>query len=95
MKQYNLDDYDYDFVVLARAEKSKKIYKRLMILVHLKNGMSKAAISRLMLTSQSLIYTWLKRFHHEGIKGLQDKPRSGRPRLLDSSVVVKYFRTYS
>ena len=95
MTQHRLDDYD--FVALARTEKNKRMYQRLMILAHLKNGMSKAKISRVMLTSQSYIYTWLKRFQKEGIKGLQEKPRSGRPRLLASSAheVLKQKIEYS
>ena len=83
MKSYCLDDYD--FAALAKAESNKSIYQRLMMLAHLKEGMSKAQISRLSFTSPDRIYAWLKRFHEQGIAGLRDKPRSGRPRLLDGS----------
>lgn len=83
MKNYCLDDYD--FKALAKAESNKRIYQRLMMLAHLKEGMSKAQISRLSFTSPDRIYAWLKRFDEEGIEGLKDKARSGRPRLLDSS----------
>jgi len=82
MKPYRLQDYD--FAALAKAQRNKKIYQRLMILTHVKAGMPKAQISQLLLISTDQIYAWLKRFHEQGIEGLKDKPRSGRPRLLDS-----------
>lgn len=83
MKRHHLDKYD--FAILCKAERNKKIYQRLMILACLKEGMSKADISRLLFISTDQIYAWLKRFREEGIEGLKDKARSGRPRLLDSS----------
>ena len=83
MNQYSLDDYD--FVALAKVERNKKIYQRLTILAHLKNGVSKAKISRSLFISSDQISAWLKRFNQNGIEGLKDKPRSGRPRLLESS----------
>ena len=83
MKHYRLEDYD--FATLAKAERNKKIYQRLMILAHLKEGMPKAQISQLLFISTDQIYAWLKRFHEQGVEGLKDKARSGRPRLLNSS----------
>ena len=83
MKNYCLDDYN--FIALAKAEGNKRIYQRLMMLAYLKEGMSKAQVSRLTFTAPDRVYAWLKRFHEQGIQGLSDKPRSGRPRLLDCS----------
>ena len=83
MKNYCLDDDD--FVALAKAQSNKRIYQRLMMLAYLKEGMSKARVSRLTFTAPDRVYAWLKRFHEQGIEGLRDKPRSGRPRLLDRS----------
>jgi transposase len=56
-----------------------------MMLAYLKEGMSKAQVSRLTFTAPDRVYAWLKCFEEQGIEGLKDKPRSGRPRLLDSS----------
>ena len=82
MKSYHLQDYD--FAALAKAQSNKKIYQRLMILAHLKQRLPKAQISQLLFISTDQINAWLKRFHEQGIEGLKDKPRSGRPRLLHS-----------
>ena len=75
----------YDFKALAKKEKDKRIYQRLMMLAYLKEGMSKAQVSRLTFTAPDRVYAWLKRFREQGIEGLRDKPRSGRPGLLDRS----------
>ena len=83
MTFHQLDDYD--FATLAKAERSKKVYQRLMILAYLKRGLSKADISRLLFISTDQIYAWLKSYKKKSIEGLKDKARSGRPRLLDSS----------
>lgn len=59
------------------------MYQRLMILAYLKEGKSQAETARLLYISTQKVSAWLKRFRQEGIEGLQDKERSGRPRLLD------------
>lgn len=76
---------DYDFVALAKATTNKRMYQRLAILAHLKEGMSKSQISGLLFVSTDQVYYWLERLHKEGIEGLKDRARSGRPRVLDSS----------
>ena len=83
MTDYSLESYD--FKALAKKESDKRIYQRLMMLAYLKEGMSKAQVSRLTFTAPDRVYAWLKRFREQGIEGLRDKPRSGRPGLLDRS----------
>lgn len=55
-----------------------------MILAYLKDGKSQAETARLLFISTQKVSAWLKRFREEGLDGLQDKARSGRPRILDS-----------
>ena len=75
----------YDFKALAKKESDKRIYQRLIMLAYLKEGRSKAQVSQLTFTAPDRVYAWLKRFREQGIEGLRDKPRSGRPGLLDRS----------
>jgi len=82
MNAYHLQDYDS--AAFAKAQSNKKMYQRLMILAHLKQGMPKAQISPCLFISTDQIDAWLKRFHQQGVEGLKDKPRSGRPRLRHS-----------
>jgi len=60
------------------------MYQRLMILAHLKEGKSQVETAELLYISSQKVSAWFKRFSEEGIEGLQDKTRSGRPRLLAS-----------
>ena len=75
----------YDFKALAKKESDKRIYQRLIMLAYLKEGRSKAQVSQLTFTAPDRVYAWLKRFREQGIEGLREKPRSGRPGLLDRS----------
>ena len=83
MTDYSLESYD--FKALAKKESDKRIYQRLMMLAYLKEGRSKAQVSRLTFTAPDRVSAWLKRFREQGIEGLRDKPRSGRPGVLDRS----------
>ena len=75
---------DYDFSALLKTAKDKKYYQRLMILAYLKNGMSQAETARLLFISSQTVSTRLKRFTQDGLDGLKDKAKSGRPRILDA-----------
>jgi len=74
-----------DVKVLAKKERDKSIYQCLMMLVYLKEGMSKAQVSRLTFTAPARVYAGLNRFREQGMEGLRNKPRHGRPGLLDRS----------
>jgi transposase len=43
------------------------------------SGASISAIARAMGTNRARVGEWLQRFEKEGVEGLQDQPRSGRP----------------
>ena len=83
IKKYSLTDYD--FVALSKLAPDRNNYQRLMILADLKEGKTQAETARLLYISSQKVSAWLKRFSQEGIEGLKDKTRSGRPRLLDRS----------
>ncbi|MDN5847372.1 MAG: helix-turn-helix domain-containing protein [Candidatus Nitrosocosmicus sp.] len=39
--------------------------------------------------SRAWAYKWYKRYNEEGLEGLRDKPRSGRPSFMDEENIVK------
>ncbi len=43
------------------------------------DGLPITAIARTVGLSRQQIYKWLQRFRQEGLAGLEDKPRAGRP----------------
>jgi hypothetical protein len=53
--------------------------KRGRVIVCIADGLSVAETVRRVGISKRLVYKWAERFQTEGIEGLHDKPRSGRP----------------
>ncbi len=39
--------------------------------------------------SRTWAYKWYKRYNDEGLDGLKDKPRSGRPSLVNNDLMIK------
>ena len=39
--------------------------------------------------SRAWVYKWFKRYNDEGLEGLKDKPRSGRPPLVNNDLMMK------
>jgi transposase len=62
-----------------------KLKYRLLILIHYLNGKSGLEIAQILQVGKDQIYFWLKRYKAEGIVGLYDRKRRGRPRKIDYS----------
>ena len=54
---------------------------RLILLVA--DGMPISAVAATVGISRRFVYKWVRRFLHEGLQGLADKPRPGRGRQRD------------
>ena len=68
---------------LARQETNGRVACRLLALANVLDGMSREdAAGRAGMDRQTL-RDWVIRFNAEGIAGLRDRPRSGRPTWLD------------
>ncbi|MER5175729.1 MAG: helix-turn-helix domain-containing protein [Candidatus Nitrosocosmicus sp.] len=39
--------------------------------------------------SRAWAYKWYKRYNDKGLEGLKDKPRSGKPPLVDNDLMIK------
>ena len=48
-----------------------------------------AQVSKHLHRSRTWASDWLKRYREEGIEGLQDKKRSGRPPDIPKDIVIK------
>ena len=46
---------------------------------------SLSTISRILDVHYNTVYRWVRRYESEGIDGLRDQPKSGRPSLLDET----------
>ena len=68
------------------------IARRGRIILLLADGVTITDIATAVSISRRHIYIWVQRFLHQGLEGLQDKPRSGRPpHLSDQNDVNMVF----
>lgn len=59
---------------------SVNVYRRTKMLLDLDEGLSPAEIRRHTGYAERAQFFWLNRYRGEGVRGLEDRPRSGRPR---------------
>jgi transposase len=74
---------DEERSVLKRLARSRtaqsRLTERARIVLGLLAGESPTDLARRLQVTRHTIYAWLGRFNVEGLDGLQDRPRSGRP----------------
>ena len=62
---------------------------RAKIILQLAEGMTPTAIAAAQRTTAKTVHRWRNRFEAEGIEGLLERPRSGRPTVIDKKIVDK------
>jgi len=62
-----------------RAEKSLKVRERILMVLKLLDGLSSYDVGREHNCPHSKVLYWKYRFQEEGLPGLRDKPKSGKP----------------
>lgn len=68
---------------LARREHDGRVSARLLALASALEGIAREEAARLAGMSGQTLGDWVHRYNEEGVAGLQDRPRSGRPCGLD------------
>jgi transposase len=68
---------------LARQERNGRVACRLLALANVRDGMSREDAARQAGMDRQTLRDWVIRFNAEGIEGLRDRPKSGRPSWLD------------
>lgn len=71
-------------------ESDVRIKERLFLIVRIFSDNEKIeSVAKQMHRSRAWAYKWYKRYNDEGIDGLGDKPRIGRPSFVDKDMMVK------
>ncbi|KXA97364.1 hypothetical protein AKJ39_03385 [candidate division MSBL1 archaeon SCGC-AAA259J03] len=70
---------------LRRKENDPKVRDRIMAVIMEAEGYERREIARLLGTSRTSVWRWVKRFDESGVEGLWDEKRSGRPSKLSES----------
>jgi len=67
-------------------EKVGRVAIRALIILWYDDGMPQSQIANLLGISSRTARRWIKRYKHEGISGLLDRPKTGRPRKVTDQV---------
>ena len=57
---------------------------RLLALAHFQDGHSRTQIAKFLKVSRTSVNKWVQAFLDDGLDGLKEKPRSGRPAFLSN-----------
>ena len=79
---------------IRRKEKDPAVRDRIMLNVHIeRDGMSMSMAARHLGMAPSWGVKWRRRYLEEGIRGLQTRPRSGRPPWIPKETMKKVRKT--
>lgn len=76
---------DIDFSSLIAKETNGRMRVRLLALSHIKDGANITETAKYLKVSRRIVNEWLKRFYANGIDGLKEKRRPGRPCALSDT----------
>jgi putative transposase len=68
---------------LARLERDGRVSARLLALANALEGLPREEAARLAGMTGQTLGDWVHRYNREGVEGLRDRPRPGRPCALD------------
>ncbi|MCB0061200.1 MAG: helix-turn-helix domain containing protein [Caldilineaceae bacterium] len=71
--------------LLKTKKLPSRLFKRATALLALDQGSTFERVAELVDVTNDTVRAWLKRYEKEGIAGLRDKPRSGRPLKFDGT----------
>jgi putative transposase len=69
----------HDLELLYFKEKDPKIKERLLMVIHIKEGHTTREVSKIVKRSFKTVAIWINRFNKDGLEGLKNKPKPGKP----------------
>ena len=75
---------------LARQETDGRVACRLLAVANALHGRSRGQAARLAGMDRETLRDWVIRFNAEGVEGLRDRPKSGRPSWLDEGQLATF-----
>lgn len=79
---------------LARSRTAQaRLVERAEIILAVAAGERPSAIAERLEVTRVTVYTWIKRFNADGLDGLQDQPRSGRPATYQPDEIAQVIAT--
>ena len=82
-------DRDYLETLVAKGKLPAKVFKRATGLLELDRGKTLQAVAETLGVSYVTVAAWREKYHTQGLQGLDDAPRSGRPIEIDGGQRAK------
>ena len=74
---------------VARRETNRRVASRLLALANALDGMEQGKAAMRAGMDRQTLRDWVIRFNDQGIEGLRDRPKSGRPTWLDEGQMAR------
>ena len=71
--------------LLAKGKLAAKVFKRATALLELDRGKTLRAVAQTLGVSYPTVLAWRAKYQQQGLKCLDDAPRSGRPIVIDGA----------
>ena len=78
-KQLEVKLKPLDIEALIAKQTNGRIRIRLLALLHIKEGVNRAKTAICLKSSRKAVNDWAKNYYENGLDGLKEKPRTGRP----------------
>lgn len=73
-----------------RNEPDVYVKERLLLIIRISSDKQQIeSVARELHRSRAWAYKWYKRYNDEGLDGLRDRPRIGRPSFVDEDMIIK------
>ncbi len=73
-----------------RNERDACVKERLLLIIRISSDKQQIeSVARELHRSRAWAYKWYKRYNDEGLDGLRDRPRIGRPSFVDEDIIIK------
>ena len=76
-------DQDFLMSIVSRGQTSARVFKRATALLQLHRGQTLCAVAETLQVTYVSVAKWRDNYHERGLQALEDKPRKGRPILID------------
>jgi putative transposase len=77
------NDHEFLTTLLAKGQASARVFKRATALLELHRGQTLTAVAQTLQVSSYIVSIWRKHYLNNALAFLHDKPRSGRPPLIE------------
>ncbi len=76
-------DHDFLMTIISKGQLPARVFRRATALLELHRGQTLCSVSKTLQVSYQTVARWRDNYQAHGLQALADKPRQGRPVLID------------